>query len=76
MTKEKKLAVSLNFINHYYINDVLSLNNSNLVTGERIYLIKSEIRDASDTVKSVSYLDFHLEIDNCGQTLRHNRRLP
>ena len=34
---------------------------------ERIYPMELEIKDATDTVKSASYLDLHLEIDNEGR---------
>ena len=64
--KDKKLAVSFNFT-FRYIDDVLSLNNSKF--GDyvgRIYPIELEIKDTTDTVKSASYLDLHLEIDNEG----------
>jgi len=45
-----------------YIDDVLSLNNSKF--GEfvdRIYHFELEIMDTTDTAKSASYLDLHLE---------------
>ena len=63
----KNLAVSFNFTFHY-IDDVLSLNNSkfdNYV--ERIYPNKLEIKNTTDIVNFVSYLDLHLEIDNEGR---------
>jgi len=59
---EKKLARSFNFT-FRYIDDVLSLNNSmfgNFV--DRIYPIELEIKDTTDTDRSASYLDLHLEI--------------
>ena len=37
------------------------------MTVERIYPIELEIKETTDTVKSASYLDLHLEIDNEGQ---------
>jgi hypothetical protein len=61
---EKKLVRSFNFTFHY-IDDVLSLNNSRF--GDfvgRIYPIELEIKDATDTDRSASYLDLHLEIDS------------
>jgi hypothetical protein len=64
---EKKLARSCNFTFHY-IDDVLSLNNSrfsDLV--DRIYPIELEIKDTTDTDRSASYLDLHLEIDSDGR---------
>ena len=33
---------------------------------ERIYPIELEIKDTTDTIKSASYLNLHLEIDNEG----------
>ena len=51
-----------------YIDDVLSLNNSKFGDYvERIYPIELEMKDTTDTVKSASYLDLHLEIDNEGR---------
>ena len=51
-----------------YIDDVLSLNNSTLGGYvERIYPIELEIKDTTDTIKSASYLDLHLKIDNEGR---------
>ena len=64
--KDKKLAISFNFT-FRYIDDVLSLNNSKF--GDyvaRIYPIELEIKDTTDTGKSASYLDLHLEFDNEG----------
>ena len=50
------------------IHDVLSLNNSKFVDYvEHIYPIELEIKDTTDTVKSASYLDLHLKIDNEGR---------
>ena len=60
---EKKLARSFNFT-FRYVNDVLSLNNSrfgDFVDG--IYPIELEIKNTTDTDRSTSYLDLHLEID-------------
>ena len=64
---EKKPPRSLNFT-FPYIDDVLSLNNSTF--GDfvvRIYPIELEIKDTTDTDRSASYLDLHLEIDNEGR---------
>ena len=64
---EEKLARSFNFT-FRYIDDVLSLNNSRF--GEfidRIYPIELEIKDTTDTDRSASYLDLHLEIDSGGR---------
>jgi hypothetical protein len=63
---EKKLARSLNFTFRYI--DVLSLNNSRFGDFvDRIYPIKLEIKDITDTDRSASYLDLHLEIDSEGR---------
>ena len=65
--KDKKLAISFNST-FRYINDVLSLSNSKFGDYvKRIYPIELEIKDTTDTVKSASYLDLHLEIDNEGR---------
>jgi hypothetical protein len=48
----------------YNIDDVLSLNTSRFGDFvDRIYPIKLEIKDTTDTDSSASYLDLHLEID-------------
>ena len=48
-----------------YIHDVLSLNNSKIGDfDDRIYPIELEINDTTDTDRSASYLDLHLEIDS------------
>ena len=60
---EKKLARSFNFT-FRYIDDVLSLSNSRFGDFvDRIYPIEFEIKDTTDTDRSTSYLDLHLEID-------------
>ena len=70
---KKKLARSFNFT-FRYIDDVLSLNNSRVGDFvDRIYPIELEIKDSTDTDRSASYLDLHLEIDSEGvknETLR------
>jgi hypothetical protein len=64
---EKKLARSFNFT-FRYIDDVLSLTNSRFGDFvDRIYAIELEIKDTTDTDRSASYLDIHLQIDNEGQ---------
>ena len=61
------LARSLNFT-FRYIYDVLSLNNSRFGDiVDRIYPIELEIQDTTDTDRSASYLDLHLEIDSEGR---------
>ena len=64
--KENKLARSFNFT-FRYIDDVLSLNNSRFVDFvDHIYPIELEIKDTTDTDRSASFLDLHLEIDSEG----------
>ena len=61
---EKKLTRSFNFA-FRYTYDVLSLNNCKFGDFvDRIYTIELEINDTTDTARSSSYLDLHLEIDN------------
>jgi hypothetical protein len=63
----KKLARSFNFT-FRYVDDVLSLNNSRFGDFvDRIYPIALEIKDTTDTDRSASYLDLHLEIDSEGR---------
>ena len=51
-----------------YKDDVLSLDNY----VDRIYPIEPEIKDTTDTYRSASYLDLHLEIDSEGRlTTKH-----
>jgi len=51
-----------------YIDDVLSLNNSRVGDFvDRIYPIKLEIKNNTNTDMSASYLDIHLEIDSEGR---------
>jgi hypothetical protein len=60
---EKKLARYFNFT-FRYVDDFLSLNNYRF--GDfvyRIYPIELEIKDTTDTDRSASYLDLHLDID-------------
>ena len=60
---EKKLARFFNFT-FRYIDDVLSLNNFRFGDFvDRIYPIELEIKDTTDTDRSDSYLDLHLEIE-------------
>ena len=61
---EKKLARPFNFT-FLYIDDVISLNISwfgDFV--DRTYPIELEVKDTTDTARSVSFLDIHPEIDN------------
>ena len=60
---EKKLARSFNFTFRYV--DILSLNNSRFDDFvDCIYHIELEIKDITDTDRSVSYIDLDLEIDS------------
>jgi hypothetical protein len=64
---EKKIARSFNFT-FRYIDDVLSLYNSRFGDFvDHIYPIELEIKDTTDTDRSASYLDLHLEIYSEGQ---------
>ena len=61
-SKDRKLAQTFNSSFCYIVN-VLSLNNSRF--GDylhRIYPSELEVKDTTDTQKSASYLDLHLEI--------------
>jgi hypothetical protein len=65
--KERTLAQSFNY-SFRYIDDVLSLNNPRF--GDYLHLIypkELEIKDTTQTPKSASYLDLHLEIDAGGK---------
>jgi hypothetical protein len=60
-----------------HIEDVLSLNSYMLGDFvDRIYPIELEIRDTTDTDRSVSYLDLHLEIDREGRLRRRAQLVP
>jgi hypothetical protein len=49
-------------------DDVLSLNNFRFGDFvDRIYPIELEIKDTTDTYRSASYFDLHLEIDSEGR---------
>ena len=62
-----KEARSFNF-SYRYIDDVLSLNNSNFADYiPLIYPPELEIKETTDTDHSVSFLDLHLEFDDSGQ---------
>ena len=72
--KQKQSAQSFNF-SFRYIDDVLSLNNSRF--GDFLLSFISsqlEIKDTTDTLKSASYLDLHLEIDTLSRG-RFNTKL-
>jgi hypothetical protein len=63
---EKRLAWSFNFT-FRYIDDVISLNNFRFGDFvDCIYPIELAIQDTTDTDRSVSYLDLHLQIDSEG----------
>ena len=64
---EKTLARSFNFT-FRYIDDVLSLNTSRFGDFiDCIYPIELGIKDTTDTDRSASCLDLHLEIDSEGR---------
>ena len=66
---EKKLVRSVNF-KFCHIDDVLSLYNSKFGDFfDQIYPIELEIKDTTDTTRSASYLDLHIE-SNSGARLR------
>ena len=59
---------TFSYITFRYIDGVLSLNNSRFGDFvDLIYPIEFEIKDTTDTDRSTSYLDLHLEIDNEGR---------
>ncbi len=69
--KERKLAQTFNS-SFLYIDAILSLNNSRFCDYlHRIYPNEIEVKDISDTQRSASYLDPHLEIDNGGSLKRN-----
>ena len=73
---EKKLPRSFNFM-FRYIDDILSLNNSRFGDSvDRIYPIELEIKDTTDTDRSTSCVDLHLELDSEGRlgTKRYDKR--
>ena len=64
---KKKFAQSFNFT-YRYIDDVLSLSNSKFSDYlDFIYPSELEIKDTIESMKSISYLDCLLEIDNSGK---------
>jgi len=61
---EKELARSFNFT-FRYIDDGLSLNNYRFGDFvDRIYSIELEIKDITETQRSVSYIILYIEIDS------------
>jgi hypothetical protein len=59
---EKKLVRSFNFT-FRYTDDVLSVNNYRLSDFlDCIYPIEIDRKDITDTYRSASYLDIHLEV--------------
>ena len=53
-----------------YLDDVLLLNSYLLGDFVKsIYSIYREIKDITDTARSVSYLDLHLKIDSGGRLI-------
>jgi hypothetical protein len=71
-SQEKQKEASSIFTFRYIDVVVLSLNNSRFGDFvDRIYPFELEINDTTDTDRSASYLDLHLEIDSEGR-LRTN----
>ena len=73
---DKKLFRSFNFTFRYK-DDVFSLNNSTFCDSvDCIYPIELEIKDTTDTERSASYLDLHLENSSEGRlrTKRYDKR--
>ena len=65
LKKNKKLDPLISHSTN--INDVLSLNNSRFGDFvDCIYPIELEIKDTTDTDRSASYIDLHLDIDSEG----------
>ena len=58
---EKKLVRAFSLA-YCYIDNGLSLNNSNFA--DCIHLIEHEIKEITDTTRSVSYIDIHIEVNN------------
>ena len=69
LIKDGKRALASKFnLTFRYIDDVLSLNNSQFSDHlHRIYPPELEIKDTTDSTHSASYLDLHLEFDNNGK---------
>ena len=65
LKKSEKEASRILLFNVPLIDDVLSLNNSNL--GDFVDRIEVEIKGTTYTARSASYLDLHLEIDSEGR---------
>jgi hypothetical protein len=67
--KDRKLAQTFNSSFCYiHVDDVLSLNNSRFSDYlHHIYPNELQVKDTTDTQKSASYLDLHLEINNAGR---------
>ena len=73
----KKLARSFNFT-FRYLDDVLSLVNSKFGDFvDRIYPMELEIKDTTDTDRSTSCVDIHLELDSEGRlgTKRYDKEM-
>ena len=64
-TTKRSQPDPLIYLTFRYVDDILSLNRSRFGDFvDRIYPIELEIDDTTDTDKSASYLDLHLEIDS------------
>ena len=75
---QEKPKEATHYFMFYYINAVISLNNSKFgYFVDRIYPIKLEIKVTTYTSRSASYLDIHTctEIDNEGRLKKkHDKR--
>ena len=69
LVKDKQIheARAFNFT-YRYIDDVLSINNSRFAEFlPLIYPTELEVKEATDTASSASFLDLYLEFDDSGQ---------
>jgi hypothetical protein len=73
---KKQRTLLFFFFFFHYIDGVLSLNFKLVDFLDQIYPIEVEIKHTTDTARSASYLDLHLEIDNEGRlgTKSYDRR--
>ena len=52
---------------YYIVNVLCFISECFVAIDDRIYPIELEIKDTTDTDRSASYLDLHLEIDSEGR---------
>jgi hypothetical protein len=71
LLKKKDIKLPKTFISNFrYIDDILSLNNTQFgdcLHHIMIYPNELEVKDTTDTQESAFYLDLHLEINNGGR---------